>query len=106
MHAIRRIAVFVSSSKLIFNNVDFTHADLISQTFLKTDSPYWEKLIGRRCVEALIGASINKGKYSKGQWRDLCKQLKKGDAKKVIDDVLREVKDRRGRKGTVVPRAG
>lgn len=87
---------------IVFDNGFLHAADLISQTFLKTDSPYWEKLIGRRCVEALIGASINKGKYSKGQWRDLCKQLKKGDAKKVIDDALREVKGRRGRKSTVV----
>ena len=87
---------------IVFDNGFLHAADLISQTFLKTDSPYWEKLIGRRCVEALIGASINKGKYSKGQWRDLCKQLKKGDAKKAIDDALREVKGRRGRKSTVV----
>lgn len=87
---------------IVFDNGFLHAADLISQTFLKTDSPYWERLIGRRCVEALIGASINKGKYSKGQWRDLCKQLKKGDAKKVIDDALREVKGRRGRKSTVV----
>ena len=87
---------------IIFDNGFLHAADLISQTFLKPESPLWEKLIGRRCVEALIGASINKGKYSKGQWRDLCKQLKKGDAKKVIDDALREVKGRRGRRSTVV----
>jgi len=87
---------------IVFDNGFLHAADLISQTFLKPGSPLWEKLIGRRCVEALIGASINKGKYSKGQWRDLCKQLKKGDAKKVIDDALREVKGRRGRKSTVV----
>lgn len=87
---------------IVFDNGFLHAADLISQTFLKPESPLWEKLIGRRCVEALIGASINKGKYSKGQWRDLCKQLKKGDAKKVIDDALREVKGRRGRRSTAV----
>lgn len=87
---------------IVFDNGFLHAADLISQTFLKPESPLWEKLIGRRCVEALIGTSINKGKYSKGQWRDLCKQLKKDDAKKVIDDALREVKGRRGRKSTVV----
>lgn len=87
---------------IVFDNGFLHAADLISHTFLKADSPYWEKIIGRRCVEALIGASILKGQYSKGQWKEFCKQLKKGDVKKVIDDALREVKGRRGRKSKVV----
>lgn len=87
---------------IVFDNGFLHAADLISQTFLKPESPYWEKLIGRKAVEALIGASINKAQYSKAQWKELTKQLKKGDAKKVIDAALLEVQGRRGRKGTVV----
>ena len=87
---------------IIFDNGFLQAADLISQTFLKPESPYWEKLIGRRCVEALIGASINKAHYSKAQWKELTQQLKKGDAKKVIDQALLEVQGRRGRKSTYV----
>lgn len=87
---------------IVFDNGFLHAADLFSQTFLKADSPYWEKFIGRQCVEALVGASISKGKYSKSQWKELSKQLKKGDAKKVIDDALREVQGRRGRKSTVI----
>lgn len=86
----------------MFDNGFLHAADLISRTFLKPESPYWEKLIGRKTVEALIGASINKAQYSKTQWKELTKQLKKGDAKKVIDAALLEVQGRRGRKGTVV----
>ena len=87
---------------IIFDNGFLQAADLISQTFLKPESPYWEKLIGRRCVEALIGASINKAHYSKAQWKELTQQLKRGDAKKVIDQALLEVQGRRGRKSTFV----
>ena len=67
---------------IIFDNGFLHAADLISQTFLKPESPYWEKLIGRRCVEALIGASIDKAHY--------------------IDAALLEVQGRRGRKSTYV----
>lgn len=87
---------------IVFDNGFLHAADLISQTFLKPESPYWEKLIGRKTVEALIGASINKAQYSKTQWKELTKQLKKGDAKKVIDATLLEVEGRRGRKSTFV----
>lgn len=87
---------------IVFDNGFLHAADLMSHTFLKAESPYWEKLIGRKAVEALIGASINKAQYSKAQWKELTKQLKKGDARKVIDAALLEVQGRRGRKGTVV----
>ena len=87
---------------IVFDNGFLHAADLFSQTFLKSDSPSWEKFIGRQCVEALVGASISKGKYSKSQWKELSKLLKKGDAKKVIEDALREVQGRRGRKSTVI----
>ena len=87
---------------IVFDNGFLHAADLMSNTFLKPESPYWEKLIGRKAVEALIGASIDKARYSKAQWKELTKQLKKGDTKKVIDAALLEVQGRRGRKGTVV----
>lgn len=87
---------------LIFDN-GFLHAtDLISHTFLKPESPYWEKMIGRRYVESLIGASIDKAHYSKGQWKEVTQKLKKGEAKQVIDAALLEVQGRRGRKSTFV----
>lgn len=87
---------------IIFDNGFLHAADLISQAFLKPESPYWEKLIGRRCVEALIGASIDKARYSKAQWKEVTQKLKKGEARQVIDVALLEVQGRRGRKSTYV----
>ena len=87
---------------IIFDNGFLHAADLISHTFLKPESSYWEKLIGRRCVEALIGASIDKAHYSKGQWKEVTQKLKKGEVKLVIDAALLEVQGRRGRKSTYV----
>ena len=87
---------------IIFDNGFLHAADLISQTFLKPESPYWEKLIGRRCVEALIGASIDKAHYSKAQWKEVTQKLKKGEVKQVIGAALLEVQGRRGRKSTYV----
>ncbi len=87
---------------IIFDNGFLHAADLISQTFLKPESPYWEKLIGRRCVESLIGASIDKARYSKSQWKEVTQKLKKGEARQVIDVALLEVQGRRGRKSTYV----
>ena len=85
---------------IIFDNGFLHAADLISHTFLKPESPYWEKLIGRRCVETLIGASIDKAHYSKAQWKEVTQKLKKGETKQVIDAALLEVQGRRGRKST------
>ena len=87
---------------IIFDNGFLHAADLISHTFLKPESPYWEKLIGRRCVETLIGASIDKAHYSKAQWKEVTQKLKKGETKQVIDATLLEVQGRRGRKSTFV----
>lgn len=87
---------------IIFDNGFLHAADLISQTFLKPESPYWEKIIGRRCVESLIGASIDKARYSKSQWKEVTQKLKKGEARQVIDTALLEVQGRRGRKSTFV----
>ena len=86
----------------IFANGFLHAANLISQTFLKPESPYWEKVIGKRCVETLIGASIDKAHYSKAQWKEVTQRLKKGEAKQVIDAALLEVQGRRGRKSTYV----
>ena len=69
---------------------------------MKPESPYWEKIIGRRCVESLIGASIDKARYSKSQWKEVTQKLKKGETKQVIDVALIEVQGRRGRKSTYV----
>ena len=87
---------------IIFDNGFLHAANLISQTFLKPESPYWEKVIGKRCVETLIGASIDKAHYSKAQWKEVTQRLKKGEAKQVIDAALLEVQGRRGRKSTYV----
>lgn len=87
---------------IIFDNGFLHAADLISQTFLKPESPYWEKIIGRRCVESLIGASIDKARYSKSQWKEVTQKLKKGEARQVIDTALLEVQGRKGRKSTFV----
>ncbi len=87
---------------MVFDNGFLHAADLISKTFLKADSSYWEKQIGRRTVETIIGASIDKAHYSKTQWKEITKQLRKGEAKQVIDAALLEVQGRRGRKNTIV----
>ena len=87
---------------IIFDNGFLHAADLISHTFLKPESPYWEKLIGRRCVKTLIGASVDKAHYSKAQWKEVTQKLKKGETKQVIDAALIEVQGRRGRKSTYV----
>ena len=87
---------------IIFDNGFLHAADLISHTFLKPESPYWEKVIGKRCVETLIGASIDKAHYSKAQWKEVTQKLKKGETKQVIDAALLEVQGRRGRKSTYV----
>lgn len=87
---------------IIFDNGFLHAADLLSHTFLKPESPYWERLIGRRCVETLIDASIDKAHYSKAQWKEVTQKLKKGETKQVIDEALLEVQGRRGRKSTYV----
>lgn len=87
---------------IIFDNGFLHAADLISHTFLKPESPYWEKVIGKRCVETLIGASIDKAHYSKAQWKEVTQKLKKGETKQVIDAALLEIQGRRGRKSTYV----
>ena len=76
---------------IIFDNGFLHAADLISQTFLKSESTYWEKQIGRRCVEVIIGASIDKARYSKAQWKEVTQKLKKGETKQVIESTLLDV---------------
>ena len=87
---------------IIFDNGFLHAADLISQTFLKPDSPFWQRFMGQRAVEALISTSIDKAHYSKAQWKEVSKKIKKGEAKQVIDTALLEVEGRRGRKSTYV----
>ena len=53
-------------------------------------------------MESLIGASIDKARYSKSQWKEVTQKLKKGETKQVIDVALIEVQGRRGRKSTYV----
>ena len=87
---------------IIFDNGFLHAADLISQTFLKPESPYWEKVIGRRCVEALINTSVDKAHYTKAQWQEVSRRIKKGEAKQVVKAALLDVQGRRGRKTTYV----
>ena len=87
---------------IIFDNGFLHAADLISQTFLKPGSPFWQKFMGQRAVEALISTSIDKAHYSKAQWKEVSKKIKKGEARQVIDAALLEVEGRRGRKSTYV----
>lgn len=83
---------------IVFDNGYLQVADLISHTFLKENSSNWQKAIGQKAVEALIGASIDKAHYSKERWNELVKQLQKGEAKRVTKAILLDVKGRRGRK--------
>ena len=87
---------------IIFENGFLHAADLLSQNFLKEDSPYWQKLIGRKAVESLIGASIDKSHYSKTRWKELTTKLKKGEEKQVIQEALANIEGRRGRTITII----
>lgn len=85
---------------IVFENGFLHAADLISESMLKKESPLWQKMIGQRAVQALIQTSIDKSHYSKAQWKELTKRLKKGEVKQVISSALLEVEGHRGRKST------
>lgn len=87
---------------IVFDNGFLHAADLISQTFIKPNSPFFMKAVGQRAVEALISTSVDKAHYSKAQWKEVTKKLKKGEAKQVIDAALLDVQGHRGRKSTYV----
>lgn len=86
----------------VFDNGFLHAADLLSQTFLKADAPSWQQQIGQKAVEALISASIDKAHYSKAQWMEVSKKLKKGKYRGIIHAALLEEKGKRGRKNTIV----
>lgn len=86
---------------LVFDSGFLHAADLISKTFLKDTSPIWQRQIGQKAVEALISASIDKAHYSKAQWTEVAKKLKKGKVRQIIHSALLEEKGKRGRKNTV-----
>lgn len=87
---------------IVFDNGFLHAADLISQTFIKPDSPFFMKTVGHRAVEALISTSVDKAHYSKAQWKEMTKKLKKGEARQVIDAALLEMRGHKGRKSTYV----
>lgn len=83
---------------LVFDEGFLHAADLLSKTFLKPESSYWDRLVGRWTVESLIRTSVDKGCYSKTQWKEISRKLKKGEYGQVIDAALEDVKGRHGRK--------
>ena len=87
---------------LVFDDGFLHAADLISHTFLQDNAPTWQKMIGNQAVEALISTSVDKAHYSKAQWQEVSRKLKKGEAKQVIKAALLDVQGRRGRKATYV----
>lgn len=87
---------------IIFENGFLHAADLISHKFLKKDNPNWEKQIGRKAIESLIGTSIDKAYYSKTKWKEVVKKSEKGDTRQVIETALLEEKGRRGRMITIL----
>ncbi len=87
---------------IVFDNGFLHAADLISQTFIKPNSPFFMKAVGQRAVEALISTSVDKAHYSKAQWKEVTKKLKRGEAKQVIDAALLDVQGHRGRKSIYV----
>ena len=87
---------------IVFDNGFLHAADLISQTFIKPNSPFFMKAVGQRAVEALISTSVDKAHYSKAQWKEVTKKLKRGEAKQVIDAALLDVQGHKGRKSTYV----
>ncbi len=87
---------------IVFDDGFLHAADLMSHTFLKPDSPFWDRVIGRWAVGALISASLDKANYSKSQWKEISRKLKKGEYGEVIDSALEDIKGRHGRKRTCV----
>ena len=87
---------------LVFDDGFLHAADLISHTFLQDNAPTWQKMIGSQAVEALISTSVDKAHYTKAQWQDVCRRIKKGEAKQVVKAALLDVQGRRGRKTTYV----
>lgn len=87
---------------IIFENGFLHAADLIAHNFLTADSPNWQRMLGRKAVVSLIEASIGKANYSKTQWKEITKKVKKGEAKQVIKEALLEVQGHRGRKRTII----
>ena len=87
---------------LVFDDGFLHAADLISHTFLQDNAPTWQKMIGSQAVEALISASVDKGHYTKAQWQEVSRKIKRGEARQVIKAALLDVQGRRGRKATYV----
>ena len=87
---------------LVFDDGFLHAADLISHTFLQDNAPAWQKMIGSQVVEALISTSVDKAHYTKAQWQEVSRKIKKGEAKQVIKAALLDVQGRRGRKATYV----
>jgi hypothetical protein len=59
-------------------------------------------MVGSQAVEALISTSVDKAHYTKAQWQEVSRKIKKGEAKQVIKAALLDVQGRRGRKTTYV----
>ncbi len=87
---------------LVFDDGFLHAADLISHTFLQDNAPAWQKMIGSQAVEALISTSVDKAHYTKAQWQEVSRKIKKGEARQVIKAALLDVQGRRGRKATYV----
>lgn len=87
---------------LVFDDGFLHAADLISHTFLQDNAPTWQKMIGSQAVEALISTSVDKAHYTKAQWQEVSRKIKRGEARQVIKSALLDVQGRRGRKTTYV----
>ena len=87
---------------LVFDDGFLHAADLISHTFLQDNAPAWQKMIGSQAVEALISTSVDKAHYTKAQWQEVSRKIKRGEARQVIKSALLDVQGRRGRKTTYV----
>ena len=87
---------------LVFDDGFLHAADLISHTFLQDNAPAWRKMVGSQAVEALISTSVDKAHYTKAQWQEVSRKIKRGEARQVIKSALLDVQGRRGRKTTYV----
>ena len=87
---------------LVFDDGFLHAADLISHTFLRDNAPAWQKMVGSQAVEALISTSVDKAHYTKAQWQEVSRKIKRGEARQVIKSALLDVQGRRGRKTTYV----
>ena len=75
---------------MIFDNGFVKAADLLSKTMMGEKPSFWQKNFGEQIMRSLTLTSMDKAAYTKGTW--------KAANNRVVKDVAKESKGKRGRK--------